>query len=456
MTVTQESTNALVSTIKVQLKKEDYEKKVTETIKKVAKQATLKGFRPGMAPLGLVKKMYGTSVLAEEVQKLLNDQIFTYLQENKIDVLGQPMPSPNQPLLDLDINNMKDIDFTYEVGLSPEVKFNFLDSKPTFTKYKVGVEDHMLNEEIDRIRKRFAKYEYPESVEENDILSFTIEELSADGSVREGGASNVTSLMLDMLKESARPAVLALKKHESVTLNIWESLDRGKEDIIKHILNVTDEMVIPTLGDNFKLTLNNITRSLPADMNEEFFVKAFGENGPKTEAEMRDNITKDLESYFSGQADSYLTNELYNALMEKVELPLPDEFMKRWVKTANEKEISDEQIEKEYPMFSKQIRWNLIVKKIITDQQINVSEQELRDKVKVDTIAQMYSYGLRNIGDEWVDQFIEKQLKDKQYMDKTREQILDNKALDYVKTKVALQEKAISFDDFKALVEKKA
>ena len=107
-------------------------------------------------------------------------------------------------------------------------------------------------------------------------------------------------------------------------------------------------------------------------------------------------------------------------------------------------------------MFSKQIRWNLIVKKIITDQQINVSEQELRDKVKVDTIAQMYSYGLRNIGDEWVDQFIEKQLKDKQYMDKTREQILDNKALDYVKTKVALQEKAISFDDFKALVEKKA
>ncbi len=128
MTVTQESTNALVSTIKVQLKKEDYEKKVTETIKKVAKQATLKGFRPGMAPLGLVKKMYGTSVLAEEVQKLLNDQIFTYLQENKIDVLGQPMPSPNQPLLDLDINNMKDIDFTYEVGLSPEVKFNFLDS----------------------------------------------------------------------------------------------------------------------------------------------------------------------------------------------------------------------------------------------------------------------------------------------------------------------------------------
>ena len=142
--------------------------------------------------------------------------------------------------------------------------------------------------------------------------------------------------------------------------------------------------------------------------------------------------------------------------MEKVELPLPDEFMKRWVKTANEKEISDEQIEKEYPMFAKQIRWNLIVKKIITDQQITVSEQELRDKVKVDTIAQMYSYGLRNIGDEWVDQFIEKQLKDKQYMDKTREQILDNKALDYVKTKVVLTEKAISFDDFKALVEKKA
>ena len=208
-----------------------------------------------------------------------------------------------------------------------------------------------------------------------------------------------------------------------------------------------------SISEKFRFTLNNITRSVPAVINEEFFVKVYGENGPKTEQEMRDLIKTDLEAYLSGQTDSYLTNELHKAMMEKTELPLPDDFLKRWVKTANEKEVTEEQIESEYPMFAKQLRWDLIVKKIVKDQNLNVTAEELKEKVKAEVISQMYGYGLRNIGDEWIGQFIDKQMKDKQYTDKMADRILDEKTLDYIKSRVTLTEKPITFNEFKELVE---
>jgi trigger factor len=455
MSITVEKTASQTSIIKVQLKKEDYEKKVNDTVKKLSKQVALKGFRPGMAPLGLVKKMYGGNVIVEEVNKLLNEKIIGYIQENKVDVLGQPMPSKDQPFLDLDINNIKDVEFAYEIGHAPEVSFKYLDSKPTFTKYMVTVEDKMINEEVERMRSRFAKYEYPENVEEKDVLMFTIEELDEAGNVKEDGLKNVTSLAMDMFKADVHASLLNLKKHDSLDLNIWESLDREQDEILKHVLAVKEGEKPEVTADKFRFTLNNITRSMPADLNEEFFVKAYGEAGPKSEQEMRDLIKTDLEAYFSGQGDSYLVNELHNTIMEKVELALPDEFLKRWVKASNEKEISDEQIEAEYPLFAKQIKWNLIVKKVVNEQGYNVSQEELAAKVRTETISQMYSYGLRNIGDDMLDQFVNKQMADKQYTDKMAERILDEKALDYIKSKVAVAEKPISFDEFKTLVEGK-
>ncbi len=455
MSITVEKTGSQTSIIKVQLKKEDYEKKVNDTVKKLSKQVALKGFRPGMAPLGLVKKMYGGNVIVEEVNKLLNDKIIGYIQDNKVDVLGQPMPSKDQPFLDLDINNIKDVEFAYEIGHAPEVSFTYLETKPTFTKFLVAVEDKMINEEIDRMRSRFAKYEYPETVADKDVLMFTIEELDEAGNVKEGGLRNVTSLMLDMFKAAAHDSVLKLKKHDAVDLNIWESLDREQDEILKHVLAVKEGEKPEVISDKFRFTLNNITRSAPSDLDEEFFTKAYGEAGPKTEQEMRDLIKTDLEAYFSGQADSYLINELHNSMMDKTELSLPDEFLKRWVKMSNEKEITDEQIETEYPVFAKQIKWNLIVKKIVNEQGFNVSQEELAAKVRTETISQMFGYGLRNIGDEWIDQFVNKQMADKQYTDKMAERILDEKALEYIKTRASLTDKPITFDEFKALVEGK-
>ena len=229
MNITQEKISDLKSLVKINLKKEDYEPKVLDQIRKLAKKADIKGFRKGMVPMGVVKKMYGNSVVAEEINKSLNDQMWQYLQDNKIDVLGQPIPAIDQEMLDIDVNNMQDVNFAYEVGLAPEIDLSYIEKAKPVDKYKIEVTDTMIDEEIDRIRKRFATYEYPETVEANDILSLTIEELNEDGSLKEGGVSTVSSVMMDLIKKEHQAAFLALTKQASIEGNVWDIIDRDRE-----------------------------------------------------------------------------------------------------------------------------------------------------------------------------------------------------------------------------------
>ena len=456
MTITQEKTGGLTSMVHIKLQKEDYEPKVTEAIKKLAKRVDIKGFRKGMVPLGMVKKMYGNSVLADEINKDLNDHMWKYLQDNQIDILGQPIPAADQKMLDIDINNMTDVDFVYEIGLAPDVDLSYIDRAPAFTKHRITVEEKMIDDEIERIAKRFATYEYPDTVATNDILSLTIEELNTDGSIKEGGVSTVSSVMLDMIKPEHQGLFVGMQKHSSVDANVWDIIDRDREGIIKNILNLNDSALAENVGDKFKLTLNNITRSKPAEINEEFFMKVYGENGPKTEAEMRQHIKTDLDAYFDGQTDSYLINDLYKAMMDNVDFPLPDDFMKRWIKVANEKEVGDEEIEKDYPRFAKQLRWDLMTRKLIRENNIENHPDEVKERVRMNTIQQLYGYGLRDLGGEWVEQFINKQMTDKKVIKETDDQLLTDKVMMFIKSKVKLNEVPVSLEEFKAMNEKAA
>lgn len=455
MTITQEKIDNLLSKVSINLKKEDYEPQVKQQLKKLAKNVQVKGFRPGMVPEGMVKKMYGNGVLAEELDKLLNEKISGYLSENKIDIIASPIPAEGQ-MLDIDVYNIQDIDFSYEIGLAPAIDLTYLENKPTFTKYKIAADDTMIDEEVLRMRQRFAAYEYPETVGEKDTLTFTVEELNADGSVKEGGVSTVSSIAADLLKDDAKAKVLALKKQESFEANVFDILDRDREGIAKNILNMNDLSNLDQVGDKFRLTLNNITRAVPAEINEEFFQKVYGgaPDAPKTEAELRTSIKQDLEAYFDGQTDSYVVNDLYKGLMDNVDFPLPDAFLKRWITVSNEKPITEEQIAAEYPQFAKQLRWSLIQRKLVAEHNLAVTQEEVIEKVRANVIQQLYGYGLKNIGEDWVEQFVQKQMADKKVISQTQEQLLEDKVLGYVKSKANLAEKPVSLDDFKAIMEK--
>ncbi len=453
MNITQEKVNNLKSKIVIDLKKEDYEPKVAAALKKASKQVSLKGFRPGMAPLSLVKKMHGNSVLVDELNRTLGETLEQYLQENKIAILASPIPAEDQRL-DVDINNIQDVTFSYEIGHAPEFELSYLDAKPTFTKHKIAVEDKQIEEEVERIRKRFAKYEYPETVQENDILTLSFEELDETGAVKEGGLTTTSSVLMELVKPEHKAKFLSLSKQAGFEGNVFELFDRDKEGIAKNILNQTDATALDNVSGNFKITLNNITRALPADMNEEFFVKVYGQDGPKSETEMRDNIRKDLEAYFDGRTDVFLVNDLYKGVMENVDFPLPEDFLKRWILLSNEQPVTAEQVEAEFPTFAKQLRWNLITQRIAAENNYDVTREELENKVREQTIQQMYGYGLRNMGEEWVESFVQRQLKDKEYLQKTHAQLLDDKVLGYIKSKVNLSENLIGLEEFNEMVKK--
>ncbi len=453
MTVTQEKVSDLKSRVVIDLKKEDLEPKVSSSLKKLSKQVSLKGFRPGMAPIGLVKKMYGNNVLFEELNKVLNDEVHKFIEENQLNILAQPIPAEGQSL-NMDINSIKDVNFAFEIGHAPDFSLSYIDSAPTFDKHKIEVSDKMLDDEVERIRKRFAKYEYPEAVEENDILTFTIEELDEAGAQKEGGVNTTSSVMLEIVKPEHKQQFLNLKKQDSFEADAFELFDRDREGIAKHVLNLTDLAGLDAVGNKFRFTLNNITRSLPADLNEEFFQKVYGENGPKTETEMREHIRKDLDSYFDGRTDVFLVNDIYKGIMENIDFPLPDDFLKRWIKINNEQEITDEQIENDYPAFAKQLRWQLITGRISKEQGFEVDYSEIAEKARLEVIQQLYGYGLRDMGQEWIEGFVQKQMKDKEYVRKTHDRILDDKVLDFIKSKVRLNSKLISLDEFNAMIQR--
>ena len=453
MTITQEPISNQLAKVRVNLKKEDYEPNVKKQIKNLSKQVSIKGFRPGMVPLDMVKKMYGNGVLVEELNKVLNDEVYKYINENKIQIIVSPIPAVDQKL-DIDINSLKDVDFAYEFALVPEVSLSFIEKTTPLTKYKITVEEKTIDDEVLRIRQRFATYEYPEVVGEKDTLTFTVEEINADGSLKEGGVSTVTSLAADLLKDDAKAKVLPLKKQESFDYNVFELMDREREAIAKNILNMNDLTALDAVGDKFKLTLNNITRHLPAVINEEFFAKAFGEKGAKNEEEMRTAIKADLDAYFDGNTDRLLVNDIYKVVLDNLDFPLPDEFLKRWIDVTKENPITAEEIEQQYPDFSKSLRWSLIQKKIIADNNIEVTKEEIVNRVRVNMIQQLRGYGMKDIGQEWVEQFVQKQLTEKKVVVDTTNQIREDKVLDVIKGRVKLITKDVTLQEFNEIVSK--
>ncbi|MBL0309016.1 MAG: hypothetical protein IPP77_04860 [Bacteroidetes bacterium] len=454
MIITEEKIDKLHTRVKVNLKKEDYEPQIKKQIKALTKQVDIKGFRPGMVPIEIVKKKYGNSVFYEEIDKQLREVIENYIRDNQIHTLVSPIPAPNQSL-HLDVNEMKDIDFEYDVSISPEIDLSYIENSPSFTKYKILPDEKMIDDEVMRIRTRFATYEYPEVVGETDILTFTVEELDEQGNLKPGGINTTTTVMTDLLTEDAKSKIILLKKQESIVYNAFELMDRDRESMAKNVLNINDLSKLSEVGDSFKLTLNNISRSKPAELNEEFYLKVYGEDGIKSEAEMREQIKGDLEAYLDGSSDKILVNDLYKGMMEHVEFPLPDDYLLRWLDVTNDQEnVTREQIEKEYPDFAKSLRWQLMQGKIIKEQGLNITPEEVADRVRTNLIHRLYGYGMSNMGDEWVEQFVQKQLSDKKVVSQTRDELIEAKVIDFIKGKSVLTTKEITFSEFRDMMDK--
>jgi trigger factor len=445
--IIKENIDELNAIIKVQVKREDYEPKIESTLANYRKKVDLKGFRKGQVPKAIVKKMYGNHILADTVNDLLSNSINQYIVENKIEVLGHPIPKNGQQF-NIEINDMKDFDFEYEIGLAPEFEITFFKDNKGMEREVPEVTEKMLDEEIERIKLRFGQPEEVETIEEKDVLSVTLKELDETGAEKDGGVSNETSISAEMLKNKKfADKFKKLKKGESIEIDVFAEFDKDEATVAKQLLGVD----LNSLGENrpkFKITVNTIKRVKPAEINEELLDAMYGKGNLKNEEDLRAKIKEDVEKYFSRQADAKFYNVLAENLIEKTKMSLPDDFLKRWIKLTNEKPITDEQIENDYDAFQKNLKWSLIIKKVGGENNIKVDMEDVKARTAAQIKEQMLSYGISNLSDEETNNFVASMMAREEHVNQTKETILEEKLFDYFKSQLKIKDKKVSLEDF--------
>src|SRR4051812_25806840 len=376
MNISKHDIDSLNAEIKISVTPDDYEPRVNEGIKKVQKQANMPGFRPGKVPAGLIKKQYGTQILVDEINKLLNDSIYKYIEENKIEILGNPLPKDQTSV---DFNTQKEFEFVYQVGLAPEFKVD-LNSNNTFTYKTVKVDEELVDKYLKDVRRNHGKPVSPDVAGEKDVVFVDINELDETGAIKPGGIFKSTSVSYERIKnENAKAKLLGVKREDKIVMNINELYDTAVD---KSVSLGIDKSLAENIDCNLQLTVKNISRLEEAELNQELFDRVYGEGNVNSIEEFKNKIREELARMFQADSERFLKTEVENNLVEKTKLELPDSFLKRWLMAVNEKPITQEELEKDYPNYAKAMQWRLIENKIIKDNGIKVGADEAKEEAK--------------------------------------------------------------------------
>jgi trigger factor len=447
MNISQEKKDSLNAVIKINISTEDYQARVEKAIKDQAKKAAIPGFRKGMVPPSHIKRMYGKSILVDEINNLLSDTLNNYLNEQQLEVLGQPLPkADNAKEYNWDFTD--NFEFNYEVGLAPEFSVDF-GPEDKLTSYKIKVDDETLASRIKNLRRSYGKMTNPDVSADDDVLYAELAQLSPDGSVFEGGINNVTSIRLDQItNEAIKASLIGLKKDDVVEFDIQQAFDNDAAKVAG-LLKI-EETEAADLKSKFQLTVKNVNRLEESDLDQAFFDKIFEPGTVTTEEEFRAKITEELEGMMVQDADNKLQGEMYKYVLDKIHFELPDEFLKRWLKATNEK-LNEEELQGGYDDFAKNLKWTLIGNKVVRDNDIKIEYNEVLDLAKARIDAQFRMYSPQPIGEEQLNQYAVQFLQDKENANRIFEEAKSLKVFEYLKSKVTLNEKEITFDEFSKL-----
>ncbi|GAA4336105.1 trigger factor [Flaviaesturariibacter amylovorans] len=442
-TITQQEVAPLHQQLHVTIQKEDYLPAFEKALKEYSKKANIPGFRKGMVPAGLVKKMYGSSLFMDEVLKQVDQQVNTYLQEQKAEYIGQPIPV-SMDLGQLDMNKPADYNFTFEMGLKPSVQLPDLGSA-SVKRYVVSVDDAMLNEEVERLRSRYGNMTEPAAVDNDEnVLNITFTETDAAGTPITGGVTKDNSVLVRYFKDSFRPQLQGKKTGDSLQVAFDEAFEGQEAQWILQDLGIdsgTDRY--------FRLDITKVGFVEKRELNEEFFTQLFPNGDVKTEEDFRNKVRSELETQWATQSRNQLHHSLYHVLLDGANVEFPKEFLKRWLKTQGEKNEpkTDEQVEAEFPQFLNQLKWTLITDKIATEAGIDVQPEDLRAFAKQQLLGYMGMSALDEEA-EWVSDYINRMMKDRKYVEDAWNQIQTQKIFDWVESQSRAQDTPISREDF--------
>ncbi|MCB0638737.1 MAG: trigger factor, partial [Lewinella sp.] len=362
--IVRDDRDALQTTLTVNIARADYEEQFDNELQKYRKQANLKGFRKGKIPKSVLRKMFGRSILADVVNEVLQKHLFDYLQDEQIDVLGQPIPAEDQPMINFDPTSLEDYAFKFEVGMAPAFELKGLDEGKSFEYLVVTPDEEQLDEELMNLRRRMGQSEATdEPAEEKDILRFQAIEWDGKGH-KEDGVEHEFTLFVENATDQAKEALIGKKKGDKVVLNVFElEADASEENVRKYMLGL-EEGDDREVNPSFELEIIEVSRFAPAELNEEFYQQAFGEGDVSDEASAKERIAKDYRQHFADASNALLFRDFQDYLMELNPVELPDAFLKRWLVFTNEQN-TPENVEKGYDGFSRGMQWTLLRRKLI-------------------------------------------------------------------------------------------
>jgi len=388
--------------------------------------------------------MYGKSILVEEINNMLSENLSKYLTDNKVEILGQPLPVMDDSK-EFKWDNTDEFEFNYELGLAPKVDIE-VSSKDKFTAYNVKADEETLEARIKNIRKSYGKMTNPEVAAESDVLYADLAQLSPDGEIFEGGIATTGSVRLDLVTDKKiLKSLVGLKKDDVVELDLQKAFDNN-ETVIAKLLNIGEDDA-KDLQSKFKVTVKNVNRLEESDLNQEFYDKIFGEGLVTDEAGFKAKITEEVESMFKQDADRKLQNDIYTQLTEQTKMQLPDEFLRKWLKATNEK-LTDEELEQGYADFAKNLKWTLIENKIITDNEIKIEYKDVFETAKQRLDAQFRMYSPQPMPEDQLAQYASTFLQEKENANRIFDEVKALKVFEYIQSVATLNQKDIDYKKF--------
>jgi trigger factor len=450
-TVTREPIGQLNDKITVRIEKSDYLPSFEKALKEYGKKANIPGFRKGMVPAGLIKKMYGSSVFTDEVLKSVEKKLTDYMSAENLEIFAQPLPLPENDARQINMGHPDDYSFAFEVGLKPTFQLPDLASL-TPTRYKIEITDEMINNGVERLQVKNGTMTEPELVSgDENVLNLSFLESDAEGNTAEDAQPKNNSLLVKYFAGSFRQQLVGKKKDDSLVIQLSQAFDDKERAWILQDLGLDKENPIDA-DKYFKLTITKVGLVEKSPLDESFFKKIYPAKEIKTADEFRQAVKEDMASQYKVQTSSQLQHTLYHELLNNTPIEFPESFLKRWLLTGGDKPKTEAEVEREFPSFVNALKWSLITDKISAENQFEVGVEEVRTAAR----QQLFSYlgGLPQGDDQpWVEDYVNKMMQDRRFVDETYQRLKTDKMMNWLETQVKPVDQAISVDDFNKLQE---
>ena len=451
MEITLQNVSDVKGMLTVKLVKADYEPKVEKALKTFRQKANIPGFRPGMVPMGLIKKQYGSAVKAEEINKMLQEAVYSYLKENKVDMLGEPLPNEDQQKT-LDFDTMEELEFLYDIALAPKFDAT-LTAEDTIPYYTIQISDEMVNNQVNMYTQRNGRYEKVEEYADNDMVKGLMCQLDENGNTVEGGIQAEDAVVLPKyMKNAAQTALFeGTKVGDVITINPREAYD-GNEAELASLLKISKEEAANVNG-NFSYQISEITRYVPGDLNQEIFNQVYGEGAVNSEEEFRARVKADLTTQFVPESDYKFLIDVREFVMNRIgELKFADDVLKR-IMHINNPDKDDAYVDEHYANTIKELSWHLVKEQLVEKAGIKLEEGDLLEQAKANVRAQFAQYGMTNIPDEMLTNYATETLKKKENVEGIVNRAIETRLAAALKQTVKLDEKSVSLEEFNKMFE---